>query len=292
MLRIGKARVAWCSHTDTVHTYHGMQRTRLRGSFLTLHKKSKKYANCLGADDTAGVWLMRQMIKANRPGLYLFHRSEESWGKGSEHIAYQTPELFQDIDSAIAFDRKGLTSVITHQIGGRCCSDTFANSLAAMLGGYKPDSTGTFTDTANYTSLVPECTNISVGYYAQHTKDESLDVEHVLGLRDVLLDLNSDKFKIERVPSKGEEYDWTGNHSNYYDGMCSWDRDYYSARKGIADVYDYYTRDTGRTPSGALVDLVLEHPDEIADILESYGYDYHGLCEDLLKRGVIIRRPR
>ena len=37
---------------------------------------------------------------------------------------------------------------------------------------WKTDTGGSFTDTANYTDIIPECTNLSCGYYNAHTQSE------------------------------------------------------------------------------------------------------------------------
>jgi hypothetical protein len=42
----------------------GRKKLALVGRVLSLAKANKKAGNCLGADDGAGVWLMREMIAA------------------------------------------------------------------------------------------------------------------------------------------------------------------------------------------------------------------------------------
>ena len=198
--------VLWSCHTDTVHYKDGMQATSKKNDIVTLNKKSK--ANCLGADDTAGVWLMVEMIKAGKPGTYVFHRGEECGGLGSDFVQKYEPERLDGILAAIALDRKGYDSVITYQ-GARCCSDAFANSLADAIEGleFRRDDTGLFTDTANYTHLVPECTNLSVGYGRQHTAKEWLDIAFLCALLDSLLRLDTEKLVIERDPAV-ESKEW------------------------------------------------------------------------------------
>ena len=186
-----KHPVMWSSHTDTVHRVAGTQKVLYGGGLLSLHEKSP--SSCLGADCTVGVWLTINMIRRNVPGLYIFHAAEEVGGLGSDYIAKQVPDLLDGIKYAIAFDRRGTTSIITHQ-GSRCCSDSFAHALADQLGGsYGLDTGGTFTDTANYTHLIPECTNISVGYYNAHQATEYLDVSFAAWLLERLcaLDINA-----------------------------------------------------------------------------------------------------
>lgn len=198
--------VMWSSHTDTVHKHPGTQRVVYGGGLLSLHETSQ--SSCLGADCTVGVWLMINMIRRNVPGLYVFHDSEEVGGLGSSYIAKHTPELLDNIQFAIAFDRRGTTSVITHQ-GSRCASDAFGSALAAQLG--KPftlDTGGTFTDTANYTHIVPECTNISVGYYNAHTSNEYLDVSFAAHLLERLCRLDVAALPVMRDPAKDNDYSY------------------------------------------------------------------------------------
>lgn len=221
ILRIGAAPVLWSSHTDTVHRQGGNQILGQSKGLLCVYDKN---SNCLGADDTAGVWLMAQMIREQVPGLYVFHRQEESGGVGSSHIAYDTPELLDGIECAIAFDRRGTDSIITHQ-GGRCCSDVFADALSAEIGlGFSPDSGGIFTDTANYVDLIPECTNVSVGYHNEHSRAETLDSEHLFRLLDSVLRVNMDSLPIVRAAGATEDDKWADRWAPGW-SLNSWDRD-------------------------------------------------------------------
>ena len=115
-------------------------------------------------------------------GLYVFHVGEEVGGVGSSYLAKTYPDKFHNIDRCIAFDHRGYSDVITHQAGGRCCSDAFANALCKQMNPHlppmqpmAPSSGGTFTDSANYTHLIAECTNVAVGYFDQHTAQEKFD---------------------------------------------------------------------------------------------------------------------
>lgn len=203
----GAPRVMWSCHTDTVDAKGGRKKLAVDcdGRVLSLAKGAKA-GMCLGADDGAGVWLLREMIAAEIPGLYLFHRGEERGGLGSRWIIEHNSQLLAGIELAIAFDRKGTDSIITHQLGERCCSERFARELADGLNAtghlsYISDQTGMFTDTANYTHLVSECTNLSVGYEREHGPTETLDVEHLATLRDALLGLDVDKLGAYRDPA-------------------------------------------------------------------------------------------
>ena len=255
ILKVGptEPHILWSSHTDTVHRQDGKQQVEIADSIIGLSIKTK--SSCLGADCSTGVWIMRQMIKRNIPGLYIFHREEECGGNGSNHIAYRTPEILSNIKAAIAFDRKGYTDIITHQMGGRCASDKFAKSMSLLLpGSYVADQTGSFTDTANYTDLVPECSNLSVGYHHAHSPDETQDMRFADFLLNGLCKLDQSKIVISRDPRIIDDF----HHHRWSDHLGSANRE----------------RTTMET-------IVREHPRRVADLLRAYGLTEQHLLDEL-----------
>lgn len=271
--RVGNAPVLWSSHTDTVHTQGGDQRLMVTGSTVSVAGAS----NCLGADCTTGVWLMSEMIQAGVPGLYIFHRDEEMGGVGSDFIARETPGLLAGIQYAIAFDRMGTSSVITHQFGGRCCSDAFALSLGDELGlGMSPDDGGTFTDTANYTHLIGECTNISVGYKHQHRATETQDLGFAVALRDALLRFDIGKLIAKRKPGEVERLPTRKS------GFAA-----YQAGGWMDD--EWWNEPAPRLASTpTILSLVKDYPDEVADWLEEHGISADDLLEEVRQRGAML----
>ncbi len=201
--------VLFSAHVDTVHRKEGKQ-------FVHYDPKSKIFSkkddHPLGADDAAGCWLLLEMIDAKVPGVYVFHRGEECGGIGSKWLAENCYKWLQTFDYAIAFDRKATHSVITHQGYGRCCSDDFAQALSDMLNTadtgfmYVPDDTGVYTDTAEYTEYIPECTNVSCGYYSEHTKDETLNYAHLSALRDACIKMKWHELPVTRKPGEDDDY--------------------------------------------------------------------------------------
>lgn len=197
--------ILWSCHTDTVATRDGRQRVVLtEAGILALHPAETR-RNCLGADDTAGIWILREMIAAGIPGRYVFHYAEERGALGSGDLAYHTPELLDGITCAVAFDRAGTGDVITYQRGDRCASDAFAWSVsdalnAVALGLLLEPADGIFTDTASYMDLVPECTNLSVGYAHAHSAAETLDTNFLIALRDAMLAVDVASWVIARDP--------------------------------------------------------------------------------------------
>lgn len=180
-------------HMDTVHCNEGIlhlgisKKNYEKGDgYVFAFTKGKLGGWCpevLGADDKAGIYAILQLIRKKTPGLYIFHVGEEKGGIGSKWIAENNPDLVKDIKRAIAFDRKGTQDVIGEQRGSKCCSTDFGIALAARLNQfmppknlYKSGAIGSFTDTASYMKLIPECTNVSCGYYNEHTSSEHLDL--------------------------------------------------------------------------------------------------------------------
>ncbi len=218
--RVGNApTVLWSAHTDTVHRSGGLQRLLLRKSGAEIALADEKASDCLGADNTAGVWLLCEMVRAGVPGLYVWHRAEERGRLGSQWIAQNTPALVTGLKAAIAFDRRYESSVITKQMGKRCCSDAFAESLIALLAlGHRTDPTGSYTDTASYTGLIGECTNVSAGFAGEHTERETLNTRYLLALRDKLVTLDATALATladVRKPGEVEPISYYGEYGGY-----------------------------------------------------------------------------
>jgi hypothetical protein len=153
------------------------------------HRQNSQYIytngkTILGADDKAGMVVLLYMINNSVPGLYYFFIGEEVGCIGSGKVAgkWDKNKFSKTITKVVSFDRRGTDSIITHQYFGRSCSDDFANELSKRLNDtklvkMKPDDTGVMTDSAKFMDDVYECTNISVGYYKEHTTNEYQDIE-------------------------------------------------------------------------------------------------------------------
>ena len=217
------SRTMFSCHTDTVHGVEGANNIVADEELGIVYKED---THCLGADDGAGMALMLEMIDAKVPGTYVFHRGEERGGIGSRWIAANDTAFLKLFDRAVAFDRRGTTDIITFQRGNRCASDEFAQALAEQMnkGGlkYAPNSGGVFTDTANYTSVVPECTNLSVGYEHEHSPRETLDTLHLQEMCKALLQVEWEALPTKRDPSKAESK-WGQGWGNTSHG---WDWDF------------------------------------------------------------------
>lgn len=205
---------------------------KISGKFSASPKKQKVFyeKQCLGADDCAGVFVALNMIQARVPALYVFHRAEEVGGHGSTWIAKHNPKLLQGIERCIAIDRRGQYDIITHQMMGRCCSDTFANAFAADLNMlHEPCPFGSFTDSANYTDLIGECTNISAGYQYEHSSRENLDWWYLEWLVERMCTIDLDN--LPSVRQAGEIEDWR-TASDPCDVIFKWEVEKNRKKKG------------------------------------------------------------
>lgn len=176
----------------------------------------------LGADDKAGMTIMLNMISENIPGLYYFFIGEETGCIGSSGISRKFTDLIKeqklpDVKKCISFDRRSYGSVITHQMSSRCCSDEFGNELSKRLNEfgfwYANDSTGIYTDSAEFLDIIPECTNLSVGYFDEHSLTEKQDIEFLELLSRAVLKIDWDSLPITRTI---DDCKYTGKKSKTY----------------------------------------------------------------------------
>jgi hypothetical protein len=212
---IGNTRTIFASHLDTVSKDHVAVNHVFDGNIIKTDGKTT-----LGADDKAGVTVMLWMIKNKVPGMYYFFIGEEVGCIGSG-LASKHGNFKGLYDRIISFDRRDTNSVITYQSSSRCCSDTFANKLCSELNknglSYKKDDGGVYTDSAEFVSLIPECTNISVGYYSEHTTKERQDIKHLIALADACVKVNWNDLPVVRDMSK-KEYKSYSNYDSTYGG--------------------------------------------------------------------------
>lgn len=158
----------------------------------------------LGADDKAGVAIMLYMISHNVSGVYYFFAGEERGGIGSSNLSsiFETVDHLKGIKKCVSFDRRNYHSIITSQFGMECCSDEFATELASQYNSvgmsFKLDPTGIYTDSASFMEQIPECTNISVGYFDEHTTSESQNITFLEKLAQASVKIKWSELKTHR----------------------------------------------------------------------------------------------
>lgn len=286
--------VMFASHTDSVHrtdSPDGTQQLVYKSddhTIVGLASQNKQQLgftpNCLGADCATGNYIMLRLLQANAKGLYVFFREEESGGVGSEYFRQdKSNEKYWDkLTHCISFDRKGYTSIITEQWGGQCASDEFAKDLAEViaqadtnkrLDAFVADPTGSFTDSANFTDVISECTNLSVGYFNQHTANETQDLQFAEDLCDALCRIDWTELNSYRDPKETTVYSRAMARTSDYTWL-----DYYTTT-GYGTYYDdYYTDDSSAVledlhynlQHGGLEyakELVINNPEQAAELL-------------------------
>lgn len=239
--KIGSSRTIFTAHMDTV----GKDEVDIK-HVIFKNIISSDGTTILGADDKAGVTIMLYMIKNNIPGTYYFFMGEECGCVGSTMSAKISENFKGKYDRIVSFDRRGTTSVITYQSFTRCCSDEFADALAKQLNksglSYKKDEGGIYTDSAEFTEIITECTNISVGYTSEHTVRETQDIEHLAKLAKACLSVEWEKLPTKRDISKKEyrTYSYENSGVFYSSSHKSHNNNSYNGRYG-----DNYTRSSG-----------------------------------------------
>lgn len=243
--QIGNSSTVFTCHLDTACKTHLDVRHVFDLNYIRTDGSS-----ILGADDKAGMTVLLYMIERRVPGMYYFFIGEECGCIGSRAAAKDRAD-FAHYRRMISFDRRGTTSVITHQSSRRTCSDKFARALSSKLsvGGlqFRPDDTGVYTDSAEFVGVIPECTNISVGYNKEHTHQESQNIEFLERLCKVCASLDFETLPTERDPSTyeyksynyGTAYQGRGKyyHDTYYGGYPAGKRRGRRGRRGGEIVY-------------------------------------------------------
>lgn len=201
---IGKSTTMFTCHLDTA------DRQKSKVSLYSTKKGPDDFivtggATILGADDKAGVTVLLHMMHHNIPGVYYFFIGEERGGIGSHNLAnaYSNYEHLKGLKRCVSFDRRNYYSVITEQLNRRCCSDEFGEALCKELNKtegmkMKIDDTGIYTDSASFVDEIPECTNISVGYFNEHTVSESQNITFLEILCKAVLNVNWESIPITR----------------------------------------------------------------------------------------------
>jgi hypothetical protein len=207
---IGKSDTAFTCHLDTASrtkSVVNLRETQKDGqTFIKTDGKS-----ILGADDKAGVTVLLYMIHNNVPGVYWFFIGEERGGIGSRDVAkdLSSYSFMSGVKKVVSFDRRNYYSVITSQMGVACCSNEFAQSLCDELNksGLKLtlDPTGIFTDSASFIDLIPECTNVSVGYFDEHRHTEMQNITYLKSLCKAAVACDWDKLVVKRKIGIDEE---------------------------------------------------------------------------------------
>ena len=265
--------VLWSCHTDTVHRQGLRQKVRIQRNGMLY--ATSTHSNCLGADDTAGVWVALELIKRQVPGVYVFHYGEEVGCIGAKHIEEHNKDLLKSVNISIALDRRGTTSLVTAQSCMEGCSDVFGMALRNALDmEHELDPNGIWTDNVEYFGIIPENINLSVGYEYAHSPNECLDSRYLQNLVDALSKINYKELPIVRTPRHKIIY------KSYVGGYGGW------------GSFDTITdKNFGAVKSSSelhvLTQLLREYPRQVAKMIQSYGFDVADIIEHLISEETV-----
>ncbi|MHA1286854.1 MAG: hypothetical protein ACTSPB_05560, partial [Candidatus Thorarchaeota archaeon] len=104
---------------------------------------------------------------------YTYTPKNEFWETVVKRFAPMAPEGVEDY----VFSTEEMQTLVQNY------ANEYPEEMMGLLEDYlkfkeeiwKTDTGGSFTDTANYTDIIPECTNLSCGYYNAHTQSEYQD---------------------------------------------------------------------------------------------------------------------
>jgi len=238
--KVGTSKTMFCGHLDTYCREYKRVWHVIDGDIIKTDGTTT-----LGGDDKAGIVVMIKMMEANIPGLYYFFRGEEgvtspsgTWG--SKQALKSRGDFFKDYDKCVAFDRKANTSIISEQMYSECCSSEFVNALISEFKkngmDYRNDPTGMWCDSGVFMETIPECTNISMGYKAEHTFNEEQDIVHLEKLVNAAINIDWEKLPVKRDPTLVSK---SIGRFSYEQDWDVWDRGYSNAKRNTVYKQHY-----------------------------------------------------
>jgi glycosidase len=208
-IRIGESRTIFTSHMDTACGRYEKVNHVFTGPMIHTDGKT-----VLSGDDKNGMTIMLYMISKKIPGTYYFFQGEESGLVGANAAKQRNRAFFTDnFDRMISFDRRGYDSIITHQLGRRGCTEIFSSALSEEFGyhgmRFKSDSTGIYTDSEVFIRVIPEVTNLSCGYFREHSREEVTNIEFLENLAKVACLIKWEELPIGKMDTEMNKYnDW------------------------------------------------------------------------------------
>jgi len=206
-IKIGYSRTIFTCHMDTACGRYEKVNHVINGGIISTDGRT-----VLSGDDKNGMTILLYMIWKKVPGTYYFFQGEESGMVGAHAILKKDKDFFNEYDRMVSFDRRAYTSIITHQLGRRGCSEEFSRALSDEFSyhglQYRSDKSGIFTDSASFIGIIPEVTNLSCGYFNEHSHSERTDIIFLEKLAKAAC-----LVKWEELPTSDEKH---GRYDNYY----------------------------------------------------------------------------
>jgi hypothetical protein len=137
-----------------------------------------------------------------------------------------------------------------------------------------PCDGGVYTDTAEFTDVIPECTNISVGYAREHSTEEAQDILHYRALADAVISFSWDDLPVTRDPKVADPDDIFSANKWYYAGKHD--------HKHDADDYAWPTTSTYDKHSDKEWARLIEDEDKMYEAVDALTAAREGAYSDLI----------
>lgn len=222
------------AHTDAIVTNRGPYGILVKDGIIRGYHKVDNTPCSLNADDSNGICVALQLLKA-LPDLKIVFTVEEEIGAVGAREAALNIDFLHNVKFFIQADRRGKSDLITHTNCIDVTSSEFLTDIASIMVKYGyTKARGTFTDVGEFCEAlkISGC-NVSCGYYSEHSVNEYTVIEDLQNclnfIEEILLTLTSDKvYEIEI------QYPWT-----YYGYGYSKDDDPYGLYNQFDGEYDF-----------------------------------------------------
>ena len=190
IVRKGQPRKAVNAHLDFVAVWESQREShRLTSKYSwtphwsvhPVEKPIEKHipdsVRYLHADDKVGIAICLELLDTQQDLLAVFTQGEETGLVGSYGI---DPKVFDNIAYCLTFDRQRSVDIVTSICGQPLASPTFAARAAHIS--QRLEAYGLPADPLAFATrrLVPNCLNISCGYYLPHTAQSCYVTKEVL----------------------------------------------------------------------------------------------------------------
>ena len=186
LIAIGEIPVALIAHLDTVFPYSPSH------IYYDRVKNVMWSPEGLGADDRAGVYSIVQIIKSGYRPTIIFTTDEEVGALGAREIVKVFPKAPTELKYIIQLDRRGYNDCVFYN----CDNTNFEQYI---------ESFGFMTKIGSFSDISVICpawevagVNLSVGYYDEHSRSETLHVDEMLTtiqkVKNMLKDINNAEF--------------------------------------------------------------------------------------------------
>jgi len=194
----------------------------------------ENYKNLIGGSDKSkhSTNYNRKIIdsdtSSNSSNSYEKNNKDENLKKINSINSTNTSNTTNQDTTSTLLSRAEIKSKELEEIINNMDSDELNKNINLS---YSKDSGGVYTDSAEFTHLIPECTNVSVGYYKEHTTNEHQDIEHLINLAEACVLVDWENLPTKRNPDVTEYKEYTSTFGGYNwngrGGTSNWrNRDY------------------------------------------------------------------